>query len=56
MAFLICSLVSSFSGVEFGPLYYRSIEAVKEYYLRLRQGNFDAKMSLFVDSFEDIRL
>jgi hypothetical protein len=46
VASLIGSLVSSFPGVEFGPLHYRHIEADKDYYLRMHHGNFDAEMSL----------
>ncbi|CAB3991521.1 Hypothetical predicted protein, partial [Paramuricea clavata] len=54
VASLIGSLVSSFPGVEFGPLHYRHIEADKDYYLRMHQGNFDAEMSLSADSLEEI--
>ncbi|CAB4027812.1 Hypothetical predicted protein [Paramuricea clavata] len=46
--------VSSFPGVEFGPLHYRHIETDKDYYLRMHQGNFDAEMSLSADSLEEI--
>jgi hypothetical protein len=51
---LIGSLVSSFPGVEFGPLHYRHIEADKDYSLRMHQGNFDAEMSLSADSLDEI--
>jgi hypothetical protein len=54
VASLIASLVSSFPGIEFGPLHYRHIEADKDYYLRMHQGNFDAEMSLSTDSLEEI--
>ena len=43
VASLIGSLVSSFPGVEFGPLHYRSIEADKESYLRMHQGHLMQK-------------
>ena len=46
VASLIGSLVFSLPGVEFGPLHYRALEADKDYYLRMHQGNFDAFMSL----------
>ncbi|XP_028394531.1 uncharacterized protein LOC114518732 [Dendronephthya gigantea] len=54
VASLIGSLVSSFPGVEFGPLHYRYIEADKDYNLKLHQGNFDAEMSLSADSLEEV--
>ncbi len=54
VASLIGSLVSSFPGVQFGPLHYRSIEVDKDYHLRLHQGNFDAEMSLSPDSLVEL--
>ena len=54
VASLIGSLVSSFPGVEFGPLHYRHIEVDKDYYLRMHHSNFDAEMSLSADSLEEI--
>ena len=55
VAALIGSLVFSFPGVEFGPLYYRSIEHDKDTHLRRHQGQFDAEMSLSQDSRQDIQ-
>ena len=46
VASLIGSLVSSFPGVDFGPLHYHALEADKDYHLNMHQGNFDALMSL----------
>lgn len=40
VASFIGTLVSSFPGVEFGPLHYRHIEADKELNLNLNEGNF----------------
>ncbi len=54
VASLIGSLVSSFPGVQFGPLHYRPIEVDKDYHLRLHQGNFDAEMSLSPDSLAEL--
>ena len=48
------TLVSSFPGVEFGPLHYRHIEVDKEANLKLNQGNFDSFMTLSHDSLEEI--
>ena len=53
VASLIGSLVSSFPGVEFGPLHYRALEADKDYHQDY-QGNFDALMSLSAWSLEDL--
>ena len=55
VASFIGTLVSSFPGVEFGPLHYRHIEADKELNLKLNKGNFDSPMTLSHDSLEDIR-
>ena len=55
VAFFIGPLVSSFPGVEFGPLHCRHIEADKELNLNLNKGNFDSHMTLSHDSLEDIR-
>ena len=54
VASLIGSLVSSFPGVEFGPLHYRALEADKDSHLRMHQGHFDALMSLSAGSLEDL--
>ncbi|CAB4009624.1 Poly P3 [Paramuricea clavata] len=52
--FTCLPMVSSFPGVEFGPLHYRHIEADKDCYLRMHQGNFDAEMSFSAGSLEEI--
>ena len=54
VASLIGLLVSSLPGVEIGPLHYRSLEADKDYHLRMHQSNFDALMSLSAESLEDL--
>ena len=46
LASLIGIIVSSFPGVEYGPLHYRSLERDKTDALRLSKGNYDGKMSL----------
>ena len=48
------TLVSSFPGVEFGPLHYRHIEVDKEANLKLNQGNLDSLLTLSHDSLEEI--
>ena len=55
VASFIGTLVSSFPGVEFGPLHYRHIEADKELNLKLNKGDFDSHMTLSPVSLEDIR-
>ena len=54
VASFIGTLVSSFPGVEFGPLHYRHIEADKELNLKLSKGNFDSHMTLSHDSLKDV--
>ena len=54
VASFIGTLVSSFLGVNFGPLRYHHIEADKELYLNLNKRNFDSLMTLS-DSLKDIR-
>ena len=54
VASFIGTLVSSFPGVEFGPLHYRHIGADKELNLKLNKGNFDSHMTLSPNSLEDI--
>ena len=54
VASFIGTLVSSFPGVEFGPLHYRHIEADKELNLKLNKGNFDSHMTLSHDSLKDV--
>ena len=55
VASFIGTLVSSFPGVEFGPLHYRHIDADKELNLNWNKGNFDCYMTLSHDSLEDSR-
>jgi len=50
VASFLGTLVSSFPGVQFGPLHYRQVEVDKERDLKLNQGNFDALMTLSSDS------
>ena len=54
VASFLGTLVSSFPGVEFGPLHYRHIEVDKEANLKLNRGNFDSFMTLSHDSLEEI--
>ena len=55
-ASFIGTLVSSFPGVEFGPLHYRHIEADKELELKMKSNkeNFDSHMTLSHESLKDI--
>ena len=46
VASLIGTLVSTFPGVQFGPLHYRKLERDKSLALRLSSGNFDSNMRL----------
>lgn len=54
VASFLGTLVSSFPGVEFGPLHYRHIEVDKKANLKLNQGDFDSFMTLSHDSLEEI--
>ena len=53
VASFLGTLVSSFPGVQFGPLHYRQIEVDKERNLKLNQGKFDALMTLSCDSLSE---
>ena len=44
-------LVSSFPGVQFGPLYYRNLEICKNRALYHAKGGFDAPIALTVKAF-----
>ena len=46
VASLIGTLVSTFPGVDYGPLHYRTLERDKDMALKSANGNFDAVMSL----------
>lgn len=54
VAMLIGTLVSSFPGVEYGPLYYRDLESDKDLYLKNNNGNFDGLMTLSKDSLREV--
>ena len=54
VASFLGTLVSSFPGVQFGPLHYCQIEVDKERNLKLNQGNFDALMTLSSDSLSEV--
>ena len=54
VASFLGTLVSSFPGVEFGPLRYRLIEVGKEANLKLNQGNLDSLLTLSHDSLEEV--
>lgn len=47
-------MVSSFSAVEFGPLFYRNVERQKIIALKLNYGNFDAVMSVTSEMKDDL--
>ena len=55
VASLIGTLVSTFPGVEFGPLYYRHLEWDKDLALKSALGNFDVIMSLSADSINELK-
>ena len=54
LASLIGSLVSSFSGVEFGPLHYRGLEMLKSHALKVNKGNFQCVVTLNEEAREDL--
>ena len=54
VASLIGTLVSTFPGVEFGPLYYRHLEWDKDLALKSALGDFDVSMSLSADSINEL--
>ena len=54
LAQLIGVLVSSFPGVQYGPLHYRSLEIVKTKALTLNKGNFDAMLTINSAGMKDI--
>ena len=47
-------IVSSFPGVEYGPLYYRNLEGNKSDALKANKGNFDAPISLTPKAIEEL--
>ena len=54
LAHVIGHLVSSFPGVEHGPLYYRSLEHEKTTSLANHHGHYDAQITLSADSVSDL--
>ena len=55
LASLIGKLSSSFLGVQYGPLYYRSLERDKTEGLAMNRGNFEAKIKLSKLSLRDLQ-
>ena len=55
LAEVIGLMVSSFPGVEYGPLYYRSLDMAKTDGLRQNKGNFSDQILLNDASSEDLR-
>ena len=55
VAQLIGTMVSCFTGVEYGQLFYRGLEILKADYLKQERGNFDAHMYLTGQTKDDIR-
>jgi hypothetical protein len=55
LASLIGTLVSTFPGVELGPLHYRTLEHDKDLALKRSNGNFDSEMSLSPPSIGDLK-
>jgi len=48
-------LVSSLPAVQYGPLYYSSLEIDKNTALRQNNGNYEATMTLSSESVSDLR-
>jgi hypothetical protein len=55
LASLIGTLVSTFPGVELGPLHYRTLEHDKGLALKRSNGNFGSEMSLISISIDDLK-
>ena len=55
LAEVIWLMVSSFSAVEHGPLYYRSLDTEKIESLRQTKGNFSSEISLSVNSRKELQ-
>lgn len=55
LAEVIGLMVSSFPGVEYGPLYYRSLDIAKTEGLRQNKGNFSGHILLNDTSIEDLK-
>ena len=54
VAKLLGKMISSFPGIKYGKLHYRSLERCKILALKENYGNFDAKMTLNEQAIEDI--
>ena len=54
LAELIVKLCAAFSGVEFGPLYYRALVVLKCAGLMLHRGNFDGIVVISQEAFADV--
>lgn len=50
LASFIGTLVAAFPGVQFGPIYYRSLERLKSFALTVNAGNYDASVNLNQDA------
>ena len=55
VAKIICYLISSLPAVQFGALYYRSIEKDKIRARKVIEGNFKAKMSVSVKAQNELK-
>ncbi|CAB4011285.1 Transposon Ty3-G Gag-Pol poly [Paramuricea clavata] len=55
LAHLIGILVSSFPGVQYGPLHYWSLEMLKSEALKSSKGNFEALVSINNECVEDLQ-
>ena len=55
VASLIGTLVSTFPGVDYGALHYRTLERDKDIALKSSKGDFDSLMSLSLSSKRDLR-
>jgi len=55
LASYIGTLVSSFPGVQYGPLHYRHLEMDKNFGLKFSKGNFDGTVQLSLRSLSEIR-
>lgn len=47
---MIGKMVAAEQGVEYAPLFYKPLEKVKDYYLRLNKGNFDHFMKISTET------
>ena len=54
VASVIGTLVSSFDGVQYGPLHYRLLESCKTEALSMNKGDYDAKMAITVEMKQEL--